>query len=105
MRTVKFAKDFKKLDKDNFSTLRLHDKYKEGEIYLIKTPTIEFQARLMAKDFYKLKEIPNRYLMEDTDTTSYFEALKQLHEFYPDINLQSDVVSLFFTKNIHRGED
>jgi hypothetical protein len=105
MKTVKFAKDFKKLDNDNFSTLRLHDKYKEGEIYKIKTPSKEFQARLMAKDFSKLKEIPNRYLMKDTDTTSYFEALKQLHEFYPNITLQSEVVDLYFTKKIHRRED
>jgi hypothetical protein len=102
MEIIKFAKDFKKLDNDNFSTIRVHDRYNEGEIYLVKTPTKTFKARLMAKDYSKLKDIPNRFLMEDTDTTTYYKAMAQLKEFYPDINPSTEVVNLFFTKKIHQ---
>lgn len=102
MDVIKFAKDFKKLDNDNFSTLRVHDRYKKGEIYLVKTPTKEFKALLLDKNHYKLKDIPNRCLMQDTDTTTYYKAIEQLKEFYPDLNLNTEVVDLFFAKKFHK---
>lgn len=103
MQTIRFAKDFKKLDNDNFATIRLKDKYTEGEIYLIKTPTREFEARLMAKEYQRFGDIPKEYIVRDTETDTYSSAMRLFTNFYTDIfTLDSIVVNLFFTKNIHR---
>ena len=98
MQVIKFAKDYAKLKSKSFSTLRFHDKYEKGKVYLIKTPTKEFKARLITMDYEKVKDIPTFWLCGDTDTHSRKQAIKQLQSYYPTLTEESDTVTLLFNK-------
>lgn len=99
MKPIKFARDFSKLTDPYFTTIRKQSiNLSTGRQYLLQTPTAEFPAILIRQHTYKISEISTKTLTHDTDTDSREEALEVLREFYPDLDENSQVKLLYFTK-------
>lgn len=99
LKTIKFSKDFSKLDDRYFSTIRKPGKkLRTGNWHPIQTPTRTFKALLIADYTEKLKHVPTRTLTVDTDTETREEALEVLKGFYPDLSWDSTVRLLWFLK-------
>lgn len=101
MKTIKFAKDFKKLYNGEFATLRLEgrqSKYVKNKEYRAITPTKEFIVKCTYITSHYLKNICDEFLMEDTDTNSREEALGVLMGFYPDLTSESVLTAIWFKK-------
>lgn len=101
MKTIKFAKDFNKLEDDEFSTLRLEgkqSKYSVNKEYKVVTPTKEFIAKCGYITSTYLKDISDDFLMQDTDTDTRDEALGVLMGFYPDLTPESVLTCIWFKK-------
>ena len=100
MKCVKFKEDFKKLNKEYFSSIRkASKKLKSREIYLIKSPSKEFKAMLIVQTSLKLCDMPTELLVNDTETENKKGAIKKLREFYPTLK-ETDDVHLFYFKRI-----
>jgi len=101
MEVVKFAKDFSKLNSDEFQTIRMpNKKVKENDIVLIKSPKKEFKAKCTFRERLRLDHIFDEFLMKDTNTKSIEDAIEVLREFYPLLGWGSEVVILTFSKDI-----
>jgi len=97
LKTIKFAEDFSKLDKEYFTSIRKPSKnLKSGNVYEIKTPTREFKAALVTQSKVRLCEIPEKTLLQDTCTQSRIQAVNKLCEFYPKLTEASPVRLLWF---------
>jgi len=104
MKTVKFAEDFPKLQKDYFSTIRTPPKdLRSGEIVLIKTPTTEFKGIIIRRWTAPLNDLSSVLLMDDTSMKSREDAINLLKEFYP--NLKEDrEVQVIWLMHDRRGD-
>ncbi|MDY9922759.1 hypothetical protein [Methanobacterium sp.] len=97
MKTIKFAKDYQKLQDDFFSTIRTPPKeLRSGQECLIQTPIREFKAILIRKITGPVRDIETSDLIYDTNTQSREEALEALREYYPDLEEDSEVQMLWF---------
>ena len=97
MKTIRFAKDYPKLQDNFFTTIRTPPKpLRTGTVCIMKTPTKEFKAILMMKRMHPICEIETSILTVDTDTHSREEALAVLREFYPDLEEKNEVQVLWF---------
>ena len=85
---LKFSSDYNKLNDELFTTIRRNDKphYQEGKLIMIKSPSryIDrvFKAIIVMKIKRKLKDIPLDFLLQDTETQSYIEAMNVFKRFY-----------------------
>ncbi|KAF5051913.1 hypothetical protein DSECCO2_414010 [anaerobic digester metagenome] len=97
MKTIKFAKDYSKLEKSQFSTIRhpLSTKYNEGEIYLAKSPSHCFKVECVNAGIVAIGQLTDKFLMQDTDAKSRHYALEELLSFYPDLDHCSEVLVVF----------
>jgi hypothetical protein len=99
MKTIRFSKDFKKLDDPYFPTIRKKSKgLNTGRYYMIKTPTKEFQAILIVQNKVRFCEIPELTLYRDTEVTSREGALEAMREYYPGLKETDQVMVYWFTK-------
>lgn len=97
MKLIKFAKDYPKLQDDIFSTIRATPKkLRTGQVCQIKSPSMEFKAILVKKLTEKLSDIDTKALIQDTNTTSWEEAMAALREYYPDLEEDDMVQVLWF---------
>lgn len=97
MKTIRFARDFPKLENIFFTTSRTPPKVmRTGTVCKIKTPTRTFKAILVRKITDLLSEFETDILTEDTATDSREEAMAVLWEFYPDLEEDSEVQMLWF---------
>lgn len=97
MKTIRFARDFPKLENIFFTTIRTHPKVmRTGTVCKIKTPTRTFKAILVMKRKDLLSEFETDILTEDTATDSREEALAVLREYYPDLEEDNEVQVLWF---------
>lgn len=101
---IKFKEDFKKLNDEKFTTIRLKSKrVKSNSVYWIVTPTQSFKALVVNQSKpIKVCEIPSHILLEDTDTETLEDAFKVLQGFYKDLNLL-DEVKIIYLKRIGRN--
>jgi hypothetical protein len=88
MKTIKFSKDYSKLEKSSFTTIRhpLSTKYNEGEIYLVKSPSHSFKVECVNAGVVAIGQLTDKFLMQDTDAKSRHYALKEILSFYPDLD-------------------
>jgi len=100
MKTIKFSKDYPKLEEILFSTIRAAPKkLRTGQVCRIESPSMEFKAVVVKKLTQKLSEIDMEDLLLDTNTTSRDEAMAELREYYPDLEKDSEVQVLWFVKD------
>jgi hypothetical protein len=97
---IKFSKNFPKLDKDKFTTIRRYDKYKEGGLLKVRTPKTTFQAVISRKTKKPLGEIDTPFLLEDTNTQTREEALKLINSFYRKPLQDQEVVTILYLTKI-----
>jgi len=114
MQTIKFKYDFKKLENDEFLTIRRTDKGSEiGQSVIIKSPSMEFLAnvveieKIMLGDISTIRLARDLDLMEEYDKVDLIDArqtyhfkqkcLEKLKEFYKDIKW-NDCVYIFTIK-------
>lgn len=104
MKTIKFSKDFKKLENENFTTIRKNDKkYKLHEIVQAKTPTKEFNIEVIGMQVTEFGRIHPVQLCADLDIDfnyfyeeqSYEWLLEQFKPFLGD-DLTVDTVVYFY---------
>lgn len=107
MKTIRFNKDYKKLENYDFTSIRNKNKdLKLEEIVLIKTPTTEFKAEVTG-----LCKIPLEYmgydliskdldLYEEWDKNKLWgnDLLKCLQEIYPEMTWNSIVFGYSFMR-------
>jgi hypothetical protein len=100
VKTIEFDRYFPKLNDDIFSTIRKPEKkVKMGTWYRISTKVQgEFKAMCINGGVCRLGEIPEEYLLKDTNTSSKEEALDLLRTFYPDLEIQHKVSFWWFAK-------
>lgn len=104
MRTIKFGQDFRKLQEDFFTTIRMPPKdLRSGEIVLIKTPTTEFKGIIIKHNTHILNDICTDLLMDDTGTESREDAIMVLREFYPTLDGYSRVQVIWIVHD-RRGD-
>lgn len=97
MTTIKFAKNYKKLQDNFFTTIRTPPKnLRTGQTCIIQSPSEEFKAILVRKINILVKDIETSVLTYDTDTESREEALVVLREYYPELREDSSVQVLWF---------
>lgn len=97
MKTIRFAKDYPKLNDVFFTSIRTPPKpLRTGTVCFMKTPTKTFKAILVMKRMHRICEIETSILILDTDTHSRDEALAVLREFYPDLEEDGEVQMLWF---------
>jgi len=102
--TIKFSKEYRKLDAPVFSTIRRRDKYPEPDTLIqIKTPTRRFYAFILAKQRLKTREISTALLTYDTDTVDRFNALKVLDSFYKNKITDDEPLTLIWLRRHHTG--
>lgn len=82
MKHIVFGREFSKLEKDKFTTLRRGNHYKAGITYKIMHPNGDFMAELVKIEIVPLNEIDKDLLMEDTDAKTYNEAIGTLQKLY-----------------------
>lgn len=67
---MRFSKDYSKLDKRIFTTIRKNSAYyRIFGSYKIRTPTKEFRAMVIAKDLIRKKDITHWLARTDADCT------------------------------------
>lgn len=106
--TFKFNKDFKKLDEDIFTTIRIHSKdILINEIVCIDSPNKKFNAKLIGVSKRKLHDIHISTLKDDLEVfchpyssvaDCYSECLEGIQKYYPDLTLDSEVYLYYFKK-------
>jgi hypothetical protein len=101
---IKFKEDFKKLNDETFTTIRLKSKrVKSNAVYRIVTPTRSFKVLVVNQSKpIRVCEIPPHILLEDTGTETLEEAFKVLQGFYKDLTLL-DEVKIIYLKRIGRN--
>jgi len=97
MKTIKFSKDYSKLEKSSFTTIRhpFSTKYNEGEIYRVKSPSNSFKVECVNAGIVAIGQLTDKFLMQDTDAKSRHYALEELFSFYPDLDHCSEVLVVF----------
>jgi hypothetical protein len=98
---IKFSKNFSKLDKNKFTTIRRYDKYEEGGLLKVKTPKTTFEVIVSKKIKKPLGEIDTPFLLKDTDTKTREEALKLINSFYKKPLQDQEVLTILFLKKKH----
>jgi len=97
MKTIKFAKNYKKLQDNFFTTIRTPPKnIRTGQTCIIQSPSEEFKAILARKITLPVKDIETSILTYDTDTESRDKALEVLREYYPHLDEKSEVQVMWF---------
>lgn len=83
--TLKFARAFTKLHEPAFSTIRVGTKpVQEGDVINVVHPDgRRFRAEVLLQQQTRLDQLPDEFLMADTDTSSRRAAIDLLREFYP----------------------
>ena len=84
--SIKFAKHYPKLDRDEFTTIRTKKKDVLNKTVKIITPEAEFLAKGTAIYKTNLKRIDARLLMDDTNTKEVHEAVEELKTHYKDLD-------------------
>lgn len=81
---LKFSSRYNKLNYELLTTIRRYDKtyYEEGKTILVKSPHKVFEAVIIMKIKRKLKDIPLDFLLQDTETESYIEAMNLFNLLY-----------------------
>lgn len=65
---MKFSKDYSKLSKKRFTTIRKNTRrYKPENIYLIDTPKQKFKAKVISREYIKKEDITNFIALYDAD--------------------------------------
>ncbi len=82
MQVIKFSKDYPKLEDNVFTTIRRYDRYQIDDKVIIETPTKEFEAIIIHKFKETLGLLGLEFLLYDTGTNTFSEALKVLNSFY-----------------------
>lgn len=103
LKTIKFDKDYSKLTKAGFSTLRHPNeaerkKYVRGETYRVKSPSHDFKALCTGTDLVCLGYISDNFLIDDTDEPNRYEAVNALLRFYPNLTRCSQFFVVWFTQ-------
>lgn len=103
MKTVKFNKDFSKLNQNKFGTLRKAPEgqnipYAENNVYKIESPSMKFKAKCTGIHVVRLEDVSTTFLVYDTDTNSREDALTILKEFYPDLSEKDIFLGIFFER-------
>jgi hypothetical protein len=79
---MKFSKDYSKLDKLIFTTIRKGSNYyRIHSICKIKTPTREFKAMIVAKETIEKEDITEELAQSDADC-SKVELIAMLEKWY-----------------------
>ena len=83
---MKFSKDYSKLDKPIFTTIRKNTRYNRvlgntGSSVLIMTPTRQFWAYIIAKNKIKKSQITEKLAHSDADC-SKAELIAMLEKWY-----------------------
>lgn len=97
MKTIKFNKDYSKLSKSRFTTIRhpLSTKFKIGNLYQIKSPSYNFKVECVHLTIVAIGQLTDKFLMQDTDTKSRHYALKEILSFYPALDHCCEVLIVF----------
>jgi hypothetical protein len=66
--TMKFSREYTKLQDRLFTTIRDHSFYNEGQVIDCETPTGAFPARVLLKVAIRFRNIPEALLQYDTDS-------------------------------------
>ena len=79
---MKFSKDYSKLDKNTFTTIRrASNYYRICSVYKIKTPTKEFKAMIVAGETIVKKDMTEELARSDADC-SRKELITMLEKWY-----------------------
>jgi len=85
IKRMKFAKNFTKLDETCFSTIRPSGKFTGGDIVSIERPGHAPRRATVLFVFTRaIEQVPEEFLVRDTDTRSKGEAIALLQGFYPN---------------------
>lgn len=108
MKVIKFDRDYSKLNNNNFTSIRDHDKHIfNNQIVIIKSPTKEFKAKCISWGRVKFSNIPKNVFINDLEFSPVFtreslfvheQALRIIKEIYPNLNLDSFVYLYNFKK-------
>lgn len=112
MKVIKFDKDYFKLDKSFFTTIRIKSKsINFGEIVKIDQPKGSFKALCVGIAKEKFEEIPNPILWPDLENLPLYnvlpwddyppekiQALEIIRRIYPYLNLDSEVYIYSFKR-------
>lgn len=86
---VTFKENYSKQNNQNFPTIRLNNSYKEGKVYFVRFPSKTGNAKCTFTHSKKLAEIPDEFLVKDTDTKTREEAITHLKKYYPDLKAET----------------
>jgi hypothetical protein len=98
METVKFNKDYHKLNNRHFTTIRWTTSLLEGEKVIIKSPFKKFTAKVTGIGKMQLYKVADSTLTYDTDTLTRDGALEELKKYYPRITWQTEVYVISFMR-------
>jgi len=85
-----FSVDYPKLNNHSFGTLRISNKFQVGKLYSIKSPHKFGYAKCTHSHSKKLKNIPDEFLVFDTDTKTRAEAIAALKVYYPELTDETE---------------
>ena len=79
---MKFSKEYSKLNKKRFTTIRKNTRrYKPESIYSIITPKQKFKARVISRLYIKKEDITDFIALYDADC-SRWELIELLEKWY-----------------------
>jgi len=93
---ITFSKDFKKLNDQTFSTIRLHNKGYEPGLFvdIIRPRGWCGVAEVICCIPKKLNQIPLRFLVKDTETKTPIAAFRLLKQFFKNLTWSADAYIL-----------
>jgi hypothetical protein len=100
MNKLTFSHDYNKLKTDMFTTIRRYDKpyYQVGEDIEIKSPSEEFVATIILKIKLGINEIPDIFLMVDTEKPTIDKAHELLNSFYKKPIQPEEILTILVIK-------
>lgn len=93
MKTIKFARWYRKLGLRVFSTIRKagYEVEQEDRVHIQYPDGTLHGATVLLVHEKPLDQLPSEFLMTDTDTVSRDDATRALQVFYPDLTPSSNV--------------
>ena len=79
---MKYSHDYKKLNKDLYTTIRRYKKAKVGDTVLETYPSGKHLVFVVAESRFTLDELPLGLLQEDTDIEEWEAIFKLFQSFY-----------------------
>jgi hypothetical protein len=98
---MKYSEKYRKLDKEEYTTIRRYSKGKVGDCVKEKYPNGTHNAKIIKIEKMSLSQIPTRLLLEDTDRETREEAIHLIQSFYyKPIDIKKEKIYVYFLRKI-----